>query len=205
MSIFESKGSLLWQHNTGPCFLTSNLTRSLLPLFTGLFNPFAFNVIGMVGFMSNILLFASYVSHVFFVPLWLLQCFFLRWVNVSNVTVNFFTDVHCTVLSYFLNGFSGAYHMHLVRIDFRFIVFILFLRQRETEHERGRGRKRGRHRIRSRLRAPSCQHRAPELELTSPEIMTWAGVGHLTDWATQAPLRFLTLMINSFQHCKVIR
>ena len=25
------------------------------------------------------------------------------------------------------------------------------------------------------------------LELTNSEIMTWAEVGHLTDWATQAP------------------
>ena len=28
------------------------------------------------------------------------------------------------------------------------------------------------------------------LELTSSEIMTWAEVGHSTDWATQAPLFF---------------
>ena len=28
------------------------------------------------------------------------------------------------------------------------------------------------------------------LELTDREIMTWAEVGHLTDWATQAPLEW---------------
>ena len=27
------------------------------------------------------------------------------------------------------------------------------------------------------------------LELKDHEIMTWAEVGHLTDWATQAPLK----------------
>ena len=30
------------------------------------------------------------------------------------------------------------------------------------------------------------------LELISHEIMTWAEVGHLTDWATQAPPKFST-------------
>ena len=29
------------------------------------------------------------------------------------------------------------------------------------------------------------------LELTDCEIMTWAEVGRLTDWATQAPLMFI--------------
>ena len=38
----------------------------------------------------------------------------------------------------------------------------LFILETETEHEQGKGRERerGRHGIRSRLRAPSCQHRA---------------------------------------------
>ena len=62
-------------------------------------------------------------------------------------------------------------------------------RLRETEHEHGRGRKRGRHRIRagSRLWAISTE---PDtgLELTNHEIMAWAEVWHLTDWATQVPL-----------------
>ena len=43
---------------------------------------------------------------------------------------------------------------------FFFFNVYLFFRQRETEHEPGRSRERGRHRIQSRLRAPSCQHRA---------------------------------------------
>ena len=39
----------------------------------------------------------------------------------------------------------------------------------------------------SKLRAASTE---PDvgLELTSHEIMIWAEVGHLTNWATQAPL-----------------
>ena len=32
------------------------------------------------------------------------------------------------------------------------------------------------------------------LELTDREIVTWAEVGHSTDWATQAPLEFLSLL-----------
>ena len=39
----------------------------------------------------------------------------------------------------------------------------------------------------SRLWAVSTKHDVG-LELTKSEIMTWAEVGHLTDWATQAPL-----------------
>ena len=40
----------------------------------------------------------------------------------------------------------------------------------------------------SRLRAVSTE---PDtgLELVNHKIMTWAEVGHLTDWATQAPLK----------------
>ena len=54
---------------------------------------------------------------------------------------------------------------------------------------KGGGSERGRHRIGNRLQALSCQHRARAgLELTDREIMTWAEVGCLTDWATQAPL-----------------
>ena len=39
-----------------------------------------------------------------------------------------------------------------------FLTFYLFLA--EKEHKQGRSREKGRRRIRSRLRAPSCQHRA---------------------------------------------
>ena len=67
----------------------------------------------------------------------------------------------------------------------------IFERQRETEHEQGRGREREGDReseAGSRHRAVSTKPNAG-LELTSCEIMTWAEVGCLTDWATQVPLR----------------
>ena len=68
----------------------------------------------------------------------------------------------------------------------------MFLHFWETECEQRRGRERGRHRIRSRLQAPSCQHRARRgARPTNGEIMTWADVGRLTDWATQVPPMFL--------------
>ena len=61
--------------------------------------------------------------------------------------------------------------------------------ERERVHEQGRGRERGRHRIRSKIQALSREHRAWRgLELTDCKIMTWAKVGHSTNWATQAPL-----------------
>ena len=52
-----------------------------------------------------------------------------------------------------------------------------------------------RHRIWSGLQALSCQHRARRgLKLTDRKIMTWAKVGHLTDWATQAPLKAVLIL-----------
>ena len=50
-------------------------------------------------------------------------------------------------------------------------------REGDTESEAG-----------SRLRAISPEPDAG-LELTDHEIVTWAEVGRLTDWATQAPLK----------------
>ena len=88
--------------------------------------------------------------------------------------------------------------MNFVILKKIFLMFIYFWqRERETEHELGRGRERGIHRIRagSRLWAISTE---PDLglELTDLEIMTWAKVGWLSDWATQVPLIcvFLSLM-----------
>ena len=72
------------------------------------------------------------------------------------------------------------------------MFLFIFETERETEDEQGRGRETGRHRIQSRLQAPSGQHRARiELDLMNHEIMCRAEVGHLTDWATQAPLKII--------------
>ena len=38
--------------------------------------------------------------------------------------------------------------------------------------------------------APGSELSAQSLELTNHEIMTWAEVGHSTDWATQAHQSF---------------
>ena len=58
--------------------------------------------------------------------------------------------------------------------------------EREREHGRGRGRERGRQKIGSGLCADSREPNAG-LKLMNYEIMTWAEVRHLTDWATQVP------------------
>ena len=62
----------------------------------------------------------------------------------------------------------------------------------ETEHEQGRGRERERE-TQNPNQAPGCQHGAwygdLELEPTNREIMTWAEVRRLTDWATHASLK----------------
>ena len=71
---------------------------------------------------------------------------------------------------------------------FFFLMFIFFLRQRDRAWT-GEGQREGdtESETGSRLWAVSTE---PDvgLELTDREIMTWAEVGHLTDWATQVPL-----------------
>ena len=79
----------------------------------------------------------------------------------------------------------------------------MFIFERERENilmwvqvsKWGRSRERGEQRIWNRLCTDS---REPDLglELTNHENMTWAEVGHLTHWATQAPL------ISSFESGK---
>ena len=68
-----------------------------------------------------------------------------------------------------------------------FLNIYLFLRESTstegTEREGNKESKAG-----SRLWAVSTEPNV-WLELINHEIMTWAKVGHLTDWATQAPLK----------------
>ena len=76
-----------------------------------------------------------------------------------------------------------------------FFSVYLFLRETESGHEQGRGRERegGREsKAGSRLWAVSTEPHAG-LKLMSCEIMPWAEVRCLTNWATQAPLT-LTLL-----------
>ena len=68
-------------------------------------------------------------------------------------------------------------------------MFYLFLREKQRQNMSGGGadRKGGiESKAASRLWAVSTEHDAG-LKLVNPEIMTWAEVGHLTDWATEAP------------------
>ena len=77
-------------------------------------------------------------------------------------------------------------------LNFFFNVYLFLGGQRETEHERGRGRERGRHRIGNRLQALSHQPRARRGARThGRRDRDLAGVGRLTDCATQAPLTFV--------------
>ena len=81
--------------------------------------------------------------------------------------------------------------LSVVNIFFFQMFFIYFWdRERQTEHEQGRGREREgdtEFEAGSRLWAVSTEPDAG-LELKDCEIMTWAEVRCLTDWATQAPL-----------------
>ena len=63
------------------------------------------------------------------------------------------------------------------------------MKEREAEHEQRKSRERGRHRIWSRLWAVGTEPNAG-LAPTNCEIMTWAEVRRLTNWATQVPLKY---------------
>ena len=71
---------------------------------------------------------------------------------------------------------------------FNFFCNVYFFLRGRDRVQAGEGqRERGRHKIWSRLWAVSTDPNAG-LEPTSREITTWATVGCLTNWATQAPL-----------------
>ena len=74
-----------------------------------------------------------------------------------------------------------------------FFFSLMFIFERQTEC----GRKRGRQSIQSRLWAVSTE---PDmgLEPTDHEIMTWAKVRHLTNWATKAPHNVSFLLKKGF-------
>ena len=70
-------------------------------------------------------------------------------------------------------------------IFFNFLTFIYFWDRERKEHEWGRVRDTESETV-SRLWAVSTEPYAG-LQLTDREIMTWAEVGHLTDWAPRRP------------------
>ena len=78
-----------------------------------------------------------------------------------------------------------------VKLEFYLILFFnVYFWDRERQSMNGGGSEREgdtESETGSRLRAVSTELNAG-LELTNREIVTWAEVGRLTDWATQAPL-----------------
>ena len=74
-----------------------------------------------------------------------------------------------------------------------FLMFISFWERDSTWAGEGQ-RERGRHRIWTVSTEPNVG-----LELMSHEIMTWAWVGCLTDWATWAPLKWRNILKNSWE------
>ena len=90
-------------------------------------------------------------------------------------------------LLFYMNTFPFSPHNLSQYLLLLVSLMFIYFWETETECKWRKGRERGRHRIWSRLQAVSTQPDAG-FELTNREIMTWAAVGCLTDWATQAPL-----------------
>ena len=82
------------------------------------------------------------------------------------------------------NKWSTTKVLHKELRIFFFLMFIYFW-ERENVRAWGEGAESGRHRIWSRLYAVSTEPNVG-LELVNWEIMTWAEVRRLTNWATQA-------------------
>ena len=85
-------------------------------------------------------------------------------------------------------AYSHSYWREMI---FFFLMFMYYFerereRERESARKWGRGRERGRKRIPSRFCAVSTETDLG-LEPTNHEIMTWAKVGCLIDWAIQVP------------------
>ena len=87
-----------------------------------------------------------------------------------------------------LNSLHPLVKTYSRKQNFFFLTFIYFW-DRERQSMNGEGQSEGdtESETDSRLWAVSTEPNAG-LELTDHEIMTWAEVGGLTDWATQAPL-----------------
>ena len=82
----------------------------------------------------------------------------------------------------------------LIFFIYIFLILFIFERERQTNRDRGwagEGQRERESEASSRLWTVSTEPDAG-LELRNREIMTWAKVGHLTNWATQVPrkLRF---------------
>ena len=96
-------------------------------------------------------------------------------------------------LFYVIWFFNFFYFFHI----FKKCFIYLFLRERQSS-SRGEGQREiegdRESDAGSRLQAVSTEPNTG-LKLTNSEIMTWAEVGHLTDWATQTPLFHVTLVL----------
>ena len=85
-------------------------------------------------------------------------------------------------------------NVYLFNNSLRVIINNLFERR---EHKRGRGQETGRHRIQRRLWAISTEPNA-RLKPTNRDIMTWAEVGCLANWATEPLSTPWSFLIGAF-------
>ena len=109
----------------------------------------------------------------------------------------------CLTLNYLVLGLAITRNhstFSILFLPYYYCNVHLFLRETELKHGRGREgdtvSKTG-----SSLRAVSTEPDAG-LELTNLEIMTWAEVRHLTEWATQVPLLFLMFVFERASECE---
>ena len=99
--------------------------------------------------------------------------------ELETIFFLFYTFLH--LLHFLQLGF-----MIFIRERERSIRIPFYQRERACTHKQARGRERGGQRVWSSLCVDSRDLDAG-FELTHCEIMTWAKVGHLTNWSTRVP------------------
>ena len=107
----------------------------------------------------------------------------MKWVTQRKTNILFHSYVEFKTQNGWTEGKGSKISIKTTRAtnQKRLVFVYLFLREREAERERDTESEAG-----SRLWAASTEPNAG-LELTSRKIMTWAEVGHLTDWTSRCP------------------
>ena len=124
---------------------------------------------------------------------WSQDCEIMTWAEIKSWMLNWLS--HSGAPLGFIFTFLLAFNTFLLFIFYFFLTFIYFW-DRERQSMNGGGSERGgdtESETGSRLWAVSTE---PDTGLELPDcvIVTWAEVGRLTDWATQAPLILYFLM-----------
>ena len=102
---------------------------------------------------------------------------------------------NCEIMTWALVGRSTDWATQAPLKFFCFNVYLFFARERESTSRGGAEREGDTESKASSGLWPVSTEPDVGLELTNCEIMTWAKVSRSTDWATQAPLLYILIIL----------